>query len=168
MRLADLVLHGASVEDRPGEIAVRGFLFDLARIFEDFVTVALRDALGGAAGHRVLQASHHLDDRNRIRMIPDFVAYDENGLPSAVADAKYKAEKPGGFPDADLYQMLAYRTALNLSEGHLIYAKGNAPHGAHRSRNTGITIHQHALDLDQPPAALLADVRAIARRLLNA
>ncbi|WP_225991536.1 McrC family protein [Actinomadura montaniterrae] len=81
-------------------------------------------------------------------------------------DAKYKAEKPAGFPDADLYQMLAYCTALRLRDGHLVYARGNAPHAAHRVRHTGITIHQHTLDLDQPSATLLADVRALAGRLL--
>jgi 5-methylcytosine-specific restriction enzyme subunit McrC len=35
-------------------------------------------------------------------------------------------ERPGGFPQADLYQMLAYCTALRLPEGHLIYARGEA------------------------------------------
>ena len=46
--------------------------------------------------------------------------------PRAVIDAKYKAEKPAGYPNADLYQMLAYCTALRLSDGHLVYAKGSA------------------------------------------
>lgn len=87
--------------------------------------------------------------------------------PCAVADAKYKAEKRNGYPDADLYQMLAYCTALGLYEGHLIYAKGNASHAAHRVRHAGILIHQHALDLDQEPAKLLADVQEVARRMRN-
>ncbi|EHR60604.1 McrC family protein [Saccharomonospora cyanea] len=170
LRLADLVLRGASIEHRPGEVTVHGFLFDLAKVFEDFVTLALRDALAGTddfGGHCVRQATHHLDERETIRMVPDLVAYTDGGTPVAVADAKYKAEKPAGFPDADLYQMLAYCTALNLSEGHLVYAKGNAPHGSHRVKHAGITLHQHALDLDQPPAGLLADVRAVARRLVE-
>jgi 5-methylcytosine-specific restriction enzyme subunit McrC len=165
LRLAELVLRGTSVEHRAGGIVVSGFLFDMARVFEDFVTVALREVLASHDGHCVLQASHHLDDARAIRIVPDFVHYDANGTPAAVADAKYKAEKPAGFPDADLYQMLAYCTALRLRDGHLIYAKGNAPHAAHRVRHTDITIHQHTLDLDQPPATLLADVRALAGRL---
>ncbi|MBY8855412.1 McrC family protein [Nocardia sp. CA2R105] len=167
LRLADLVLSGASVEHRPGQVAVHGFLFDLAKVFEDFVTVALRDALADRGGHSVLQATHHLDDRNTIRMVPDFVYYAADGTPLAVADAKYKAEKPAGFPDADLYQMLAYCTALNLPEGHLIYARGNAPRNAHRVKHAGIVIHQHALDLDQPPAGLLHDIRAVAGPLIK-
>lgn len=165
LRLAALVLRGTSVEHRPGEVTVNGFLFDLAKVFEDFVTIALREALAGQGGHSVLQATHHLDERDAVRMIPDFVQYAEDGTPLAVADAKYKAEKPEGFPDADLYQMLAYCTALNLPEGHLVYAKGNAPHGSHRVKHADITIHQHALDLDQPPAELLGDIRSVAERL---
>lgn len=168
LRLAALVLRGASVEHRPGDVTVSGFLFDMAKVFEDFVTVALREALVGSGGHCVLQAAHYLDERHVIRMVPDFVWYAEDGAPLAVADAKYKAERPRGFPDADLYQMLAYCTALNLREGHLVYAKGNAPHAAHRVRHADITVHQHALELDQPPAGLLAEMEALAQRLATA
>ncbi|GHE26408.1 hypothetical protein GCM10018781_78580 [Kitasatospora indigofera] len=92
--------------------------------------------------------------------------YGPDGAPQAVADAKYKAEKSDGYPDADLYQMLAYCTALGLPEGHLVYARGNAPHAAHRVRHAGIVIHQHALDLDRPPGDLLAEVRSLARQML--
>ncbi|WP_407695909.1 McrC family protein [Sphaerimonospora thailandensis] len=165
LHLAELVLRSASVEHRPGDVTVHGFLFDMARIFEDFVTTALREALAGSGGRCVLQAAHHLDERRAIRMVPDFVRYADDGTPLAVADAKYKAEKPAGFPDADIYQMLAYCTALNLRDGHLVYAKGSAPHTAHRVRHAGITIHQHALELDQPPAGLLAEIAALAQQL---
>ena len=164
LRLAELVLRGASVEHRSGDVTVSGFLFDMPRVFEDFVTTALREALTGD-GRCILQGDCHLDEENAVRMVPDLVHYTGDGTPLAVADAKYKAEKPDGFPDADLYQMLAYCTSLGLRDGHLVYAKGNAPHAAHRVRNTGITIHQHALDLDQPPSALLDDLGSLARRI---
>lgn len=162
LRLAELVLLGSSVEHLPGEITVSGFLFDMAKVFEDFVTTALREVSSGLC---VLQASHHLDEGNAIRIIPDFVRYAEDGTPVVVADAKYKAEKLEGFPGTDLYQMLAYCTALNLPDGHLIYAKGNAEHAAHKVRHAGITIHQHALDLGQPPAMLLSEIRMLAVKL---
>jgi 5-methylcytosine-specific restriction enzyme subunit McrC len=90
-----------------------------------------------------------------------------DGTPSAVADAKYKAGKRGDYPEADLYQMLAYCTALGLGEGHLVYAKGAAAHAAHRVRHAGIVIHQHALDLDQQPAGLLADIAAVSRQMAS-
>ncbi|MFJ3207537.1 McrC family protein [Streptomyces flaveolus] len=165
LRLAQVCLRGASAEHAPGGLRVDGFLFDMNQLFEDFVTVALREAFRGAGRESRLQDSHHLDEASAIRMRPDFVLYGPDGTPCAVADAKYKAEKRGGYPDTDLYQMLAYCTALGLGEGHLVYAKGDVSRTAHRVRHAGILIHQHALDLDQDPAGLLADIAQVARRM---
>ncbi|MGW1532293.1 McrC family protein [Streptomyces aureus] len=167
LRLARTILEDASVEHAPGGLRVDGFLFDMNKLFEDFVTVALKETCRGSGLSARLQDPHHLDEATAIRMKPDLVLYGTDGVPCAVVDAKYKAEKRHGFPDADLYQMLAYCTALGLSEGHLVYAKGNASHAAHRVRHAGILIHQHALDLDQEPAGLLADIEEVARRLVN-
>lgn len=169
LHLARAVLDGISAEHAPGGLRIDGFLFDMNKLFEDFVTVALRQAFQTMSpGHSVrLQDSHHLDEAAAIRMRPDLVLYGPDGAPCSVVDAKYKAEKRGGYPDTDLYQMLAYCTALDLREGHLVYAKGNAPHAAHQVRHAGIVIHQHALDLDQEPTGLLAEVEDLARQLVN-
>ncbi|MFJ9790385.1 McrC family protein [Streptomyces globosus] len=165
LRLARAVLDGSSPEHTHGQLAIEGFLFDMNKLFEDFVSVALREALRGSALTCRLQDPHHLDEADAIRMKPDFVAYDSAGLPVAVADAKYKAEKRDGYPDSDLYQMLAYCTALGLSEGHLIYAKGNAPHAAHTVRHAGIRLHQHALDIGRDPVGLLAEIASLSRQM---
>lgn len=165
LHLARAVLDGASAEHAPGGLHIDGFLFDMNKLFEDFVTVALREAFRGSGRTARLQDPHHLDEAAAIRMKPDLVLYEADGTPSAVVDAKYKAEKRGGYPDADLYQMLAYCTALRLPEGHLVYAKGNAAHAAHQVRHAGVVIHQYALDLDQGPAGLLADIATVAQRL---
>lgn len=82
--------------------------------------------------------------------------------PAAVVDAKYKAEKPAGFPNADVYQMLAYCTALGLGAGHLVYARGNEAEQSATIRNAGIEVRCHTLDLEQPPEALLAQIEALA------
>ncbi|WP_370415341.1 McrC family protein [Streptomyces fradiae] len=167
LHLARAVLDGTSVEHAVGGLRVDGFLFDMNKLFEDFVTVALREACR-ARGHVArLQDPHHLDEAAAIRMKPDLVLYEPGGAVRAVVDAKYKAEKRDGFPDADLYQMLAYCTALGLPEGHLVYAKGNAAHAAHTVRHAGIVIHQHALDLDQDPPGLLADLQEVADLLVG-
>jgi 5-methylcytosine-specific restriction enzyme subunit McrC len=47
-----------------------------------------------------------LDEAETVPVRPDFV-WSNTGVPRLVVDAKYKAEKPSGFPQADLYQMLA-------------------------------------------------------------
>ncbi|MFJ5117155.1 McrC family protein [Kitasatospora sp. NPDC088548] len=165
LHLARVVLDGSSPEHTAGGLRIDGFLFNMNRLFEDFVTVALREAFRGTDRACRLQDPHHLDEAGGIRMKPDLVLYGPAGTPQAVADAKYKAEKSGGYPDGDLYQMLAYCTALGLREGHLVYAKGNAPHAAHRVRHAGIVLHQHALDLNQGPTGLLGEVRSLAGRM---
>jgi 5-methylcytosine-specific restriction enzyme subunit McrC len=161
---ADRYVGSAIVTADAGTVRVDGFMFDMAKIFEDCVTVALREQLAAdAAGSVKFQAHHHLDEADTVLMKPDLVWYDTARRPLAVADAKYKAEKPDGFPGADLYQLLAYCTVLGLPEGHLVYAKGNAAHADHVVRRVGSRIHQHALDLRRPPDAILAQLAAIAQ-----
>jgi 5-methylcytosine-specific restriction enzyme subunit McrC len=84
-----------------------------------------------------------------------------HGAPAAVADAKYKAESPSGYPNADLYQMLAYCTALGLPRGHLIYAKGAGDAVRHVVREAGVEILGHALGLDCQPEILLSQVNGL-------
>ncbi|MEV5458116.1 restriction endonuclease [Streptomyces cellulosae] len=165
--LAHIVLENASPEHGPGGLRIDGFLFDMNKLFEDFVTVALREALRGTGHVARLQDLHHLDHARAVRLRPDLVLYTPDGRPCAVADAKYKAEKPRGYPEADLYQMLAYCTALGLRDGHLVYAKGSVEHTAHRVRHASIVLHQHAVDLDQAAEGLLADVKRLANRMLS-
>ncbi|MDQ3151933.1 MAG: McrC family protein [Actinomycetota bacterium] len=70
------------------------------------MTVALSEVLhlrhGGAARS---QYPWHLDEARAVRIRPDLV-WELGGRPAAVVDAKYKQEKPAGYPDADLSQML--------------------------------------------------------------
>lgn len=160
--LAELLLRGNAVDQTPGDIRIGGFLVDMAKVYEDFLTVALTEAFRAHGGWCRSQDRHHLDIDDRIAMKPDLVWY-LDGRPAAVIDAKYKAEKPAGFPDADLYQMLAYCTALGLPDGHLVYAKGNAPEVTHQVRNAGVTIHAHTVDLDSHPRVLLESLRTLAR-----
>ncbi|WP_405581658.1 McrC family protein [Streptomyces sp. NBC_01092] len=168
LHLARAILDGASAEHRAGALCIDGFLFDMNKLFEDFVCVALREAFVPYGGRGSLQAKGvHLDEDDAIRMRPDFVWYEERGTPLAVADAKYKAGRPEGYPEADLYQMLAYCTALGLGAGHLVYAKGNAPHTRHQVRRAGTVLHQHALDLDQEPAGLLGEVAELVREMAH-
>jgi 5-methylcytosine-specific restriction enzyme subunit McrC len=95
---------------------------------------------------------------------PDIV-WKIGGTAVAVIDAKYKAEKPAGYPNADLYQLLAYCTVLGLRTGHLIYALGNENPARHAVRRSGIKIFCHAVDLDQPPDLLLARMSDLAGKI---
>jgi 5-methylcytosine-specific restriction enzyme subunit McrC len=166
LRLAELVLNATSVEQSVGKVAVNGFLLDMPRLFEDFVTVALRESLEGEYGGRVVgQWRGHLDQAGRVDLRPD-ITWQVGGTVVAVADAKYKAEKPSGYPNADLYQLLAYCTVLGLRVGHLVYAAGNEEPVRHVVRGADVEIICRALDLSQPPERLLAEVRELARAVM--
>ena len=165
LRLAELVLQATSVEHSPGGVTVNGFLLDMPRLFEDFITVALREALVAAYGGRVDdQDRHYLDEATKVALRPDIV-WKIGGSPVAVVDAKYKAEKPAGYPNADLYQLLAYCTVLGLHNGHLVYAKGNENPAHHVVRRSGIEIFCHAVDLDQPADRLLVQMSDLGERI---
>ena len=168
LRLAELVLRATSIEHGPGGIAVNGFLLDMPRLFEDFVTVALREALVARYGGRVVgQDRSYLDEATQVVLRPDIV-WKIGGTAVAVVDAKYKAEKPAGYPNADLYQLLAYCTVLGLRNGHVVYAKGNEDPARHVVRRSGIEIFCHAVDLDQPPEQLLARMSGLAAQIAAA
>lgn len=96
LRLAEIVLASESFEHHVGNLRVTGYMFDMWRIFEDFVTTALREALRTIGGRSVSQASLRLDVAQRVDMRPDLLWY-RHGVPCAVVDAKYKAERPEGF-----------------------------------------------------------------------
>ena len=165
LRLAELVLGATSVEHESGVVAVNGFLLDMPMLFEDFVTTTLREELETAYGGRVDdQDRNHFDEAGEVVLRPDIV-WKTSGSPVAVIDAKYKAEKPGGYPNADLYQLLAYCTVLGLSTGHLVYAKGNEDPARHIVRRCGIEILCHAVDLNQDPRQLLSQMRVLGERI---
>lgn len=164
LHLAALILAGDSFEQRVGDLEVSGFVFDMWKIYEDFVTVALREGMTPFGGLTSQQHRMHLDEAERVQMRPDFLWTGPDGR-SVVVDAKYKAEKPVGFPQADLYQLLAYCTVLGLAQGHLVYAAGNEPATKHTVRGAGVVIHCHTLDLDQPPVSLLQQVAHLAGEL---
>lgn len=163
LRLAERILAGESFEQRIGDLHVSGFVVEMWKIYEDFVCVALREAMA-SRGTASLQHRMHLDRAERFDLRPDFLWTAHDG-DQVVVDAKYKAEKPAGFPQADLYQLLAYCTVLGVTNGHLVYAKGEEPALAHKIRGAAVTIHCHTLDLDQPPANLLEQVAELAGRL---
>lgn len=162
LRLAELVLAGASVEAGRGGVLANAFLLDMWRVYEDFLSVALRGAIESAHGGTVvLQAHHHLDDRRRLELRPDILWWRGSGEVGAVVDAKYKADTAR----EDAYQMLAYCIAYRLARGHLVYASGAHPLVRYVIRNAEVEIVCHALDLDVEPEELLARTRRLGEEI---
>ena len=162
LRLAEIVLRNQSAEPGPGQIMIASFVVSMAKVFEDFVAIALREALTPYPGHTESQYLDYLDEDRKVQIYPD-VVHVIGRRPAAVFDAKYKLESSSsGYPNADLYQMLAYCTALELPVGWLVYAQGTASPGVRRVRHTSVDIVQYPLDLAASPADLLRQVSALA------
>lgn len=169
LALARMILRSRSVDVLDSGVRATGFLVNMNAVFEDFVTVALTEALapyGGRCGAQDRQ--HTLDDARLIKLRPDLVRYSSAGRPIAVVDAKYKSQSPAGYPHADLYQLLAYCTALQLTVGHLVYAEGEARSTNHRIIHAEIAIAQHTLNLHQPVPALLDQIARLASDVAEA
>lgn len=162
--LAELALRSTSYElDDGTEVRVDGLLVNVADVFEDFVTAAFDETLTAAYGGRChpQDPRHSLDRARRIALRPDLVwdRPDDGGrlAPAAVIDAKYKTSTP----NEDLYQMLAYCTALGLSRGHLVYAASEHPARQHRVRRADVEIVQHVIHLDRTPGEMLGEVTTV-------
>ena len=120
LRLARLVLENLTLQDAIGGTEASSFMLDMNKLFERFVTERLRRAL---RERLTVKAQHqtHLDEERSVPIKPDLVFGPERS-PRFVADIKYKlTDDSASGPNADLYQLLAYTTALDLPEGMLIY-----------------------------------------------
>ena len=164
--LARLVLRHWSFETGRGSLRAAGFLMNMNTVFQKFVTRALREALRVSA--RVLRSDDnigrvHLDEAERVRLKPDLSWWDGTDC-AFVGDVKYK-RADGDVPNADLYQLLAYATALDLPGGLLIYAQGKAEPVTHEVRHAGKRLEVRALDLTGSREDLLARIDELAGRV---
>jgi 5-methylcytosine-specific restriction enzyme subunit McrC len=165
LHLAELILHASSIDAPKGPFAATAFVFDMNKVYEDFVTVALREAMQPRGGTVQAQWIGSLDDRGALPIRPD-ITWWADGDRVAVADAKYKALELKGLPSADSYQMLAYCTALGLKRGFLVYASDSGERArSHHVRNSNCVVEVRTLDVEAEPAELLAEVEALAAEL---
>lgn len=167
VRMARLVLRDSSVSQRAGAVRSSALLVDMNRVFEDFVVVALREALGltgtsfpqGARGRRLW-----LDRRHRVRLEPD-LSWWRTGKPVFVGDVKYKDLDRGGVRNEDLYQVLAYLDATGLRRGMLLYASRASSRETVVASDSGREVIVRGLDVTVDPEGLLAQVDDVAAEI---
>lgn len=168
--LAAIVLRNTSARTAPGGLSVASFVVPMWSVFEQFVTVALTEALATQQGRTERQFTTTLDEPRSdravgdIRMDIDVVQCDVWGCPTVVYDAKYKVASPmGRYANADHYQMLAYCTALQVPVAWLVYAQGVDSPTRRQVRNSDVTVVEFPLNLAVPPEVLLRQVDELAR-----
>ena len=161
VELSRLILRQSAFESGRGQVRATGFLMDMNAVFQEFVTVALRETLGVSADAFRERTIDSLDRGGQVRLRPDLVWRDGSSF-VFVGDAKYKRIRDERVPNADLYQLLAYATALDLPGGMLIYAEGEADPVVHEVRYSGKRLEVAALDLSGSLEEVLERVDQIA------
>lgn len=167
--LAELILRHLSVATHGGDVRSVSFVFDMNKVFEDFLSAALRASLQRRGGDvRLQDGRERLDVGGTIKLIPD-ISWWRGRRCLAVVDAKYKRLVDTRFPNSDAYQMLGYCTALGLPRGYLVYAKdsGELPR-THIVRNAHIELAVRTVDVEQEPDALLGSVERLAEEIAGA
>jgi 5-methylcytosine-specific restriction enzyme subunit McrC len=164
--LARLIISTAGLEARAGGEDASVFLINMNAVFERFIRVALREALrldvhtfpAAARGRSV-----HLDMEHTVPLEPDLSWW--NGSRCVFAgDCKYKKTE-ATVPNADVYQMLAYLTALQLADGLLIYAVGeDVPHTV-TVPFAGKRILVRTIDVTQAPHDVLRQIAKLAGQI---
>ena len=167
--LSRLILEHNAYQVERGTVRAPGLLIDMIKLFQDFVTVALREALGVARGRFGESSINTLDvpstgGRGKVRLRPDLVWRDGSRC-VFVGDAKYKRIDDDRMRNADLYQLLAYVTALDLPGGILVYAKGEAEVAAYEVRHSGKLLRVSALDLSGSLDSVLHRVHGVAEQV---
>ncbi len=168
LELARLIVRSTAFDLGHGPVPAWAFLVDMNQVFEDFVVVALREALGlsertfpqglaSGARPRTLP----LDQAGAVHLKPDLSWWDGNTC-TFVGDVKYKRASVAGIEHPDLYQLLAYTIATGLPGGLLVYAAGEAEPASHEVVHAGKELHVTALDLSGSPDKILAQIGGVA------
>lgn len=162
LRLARLLLENLTLVDQRGGTTASSFLVDMNKLFERFVTSRLQRALRGRLEVRA-EPPVNLAHGGQVRMKPD-LEFRRHGATAYVGDIKYKLTADARARNADYCQLLAYATAMDLPEGVLIYclADGGRPERSVTVRHAGKVLHTRAVDLTGEPAAVTAELEALA------
>lgn len=162
--LARLVLRHSAFQSGRGNVRASGFLMNMNDLFEEFVTVALREALGVSEQTLLSNKGLKLDEDGAVDIKPDLSWWDGTTC-SFVGDAKYKNLTGRRVPTADLFQLLAYATAHDLPGGLLVYAQGEADTASYRVKHSGKQLDVVALDLSGTLDEVLRRVDHVATRV---
>jgi 5-methylcytosine-specific restriction enzyme subunit McrC len=161
-RIAELVLRRETLTDRTGTVNAVAFTVDMNKLFEKFIEEVVADEARAAGIGLLPQAPRRLTAK--VPMKPDLVLQ-RMGRDVAVGDAKYKALEIEEMPNADLYQLLGYCSAMGLPRGLLIYATAQALE-VQRVLQAGIELRVIGVDMTLPPKAMVESARVAARELV--
>ena len=167
LALAQIILRSGTLELAAGKVESATFLIDMNKVFEDFVVVALRDALRltpytfpqGAQGQDLWLDPN--PSNPKVRLHPD-ISWWQGDRCVFVGDAKYKRTTAHGAQNHDIYQVLAYAVAAGLPSALLIYAHGEDDPKKYDIPTANRRIEVAVLELHGQPDEILERVKRLA------
>lgn len=166
--LCRLLADGLTLDGSVGPLAAPSFLLNLERVFERHVTRGIVAAFSDSGKYTVsVQPTHIVNEAVAglpdLTMRPD-LTIDRDGRTSLVVDAKWK-RLPGHAETADLYQVLAYGTALGAEGVVLVYPGKRWSERAYRFTHSPLHLTLCTLRVGGSREACLRCVRRLARCL---
>jgi len=162
LALAKLLLDHLTFSGSTGSEPFLSYLVDMNWLFERYLSEIVLKAADQWDIQMQEQTEYALDKDCRICVKPDIVL-SAGGKQLLVVDAKYKRDANRG----DLYQMIAYCHALELSKAVLVYpANEQAPTGRISIKGQGnMQISLLSLDLSGTPEHLEAQGKALTEQI---
>lgn len=169
LRLARLVLANLTLADATGGTMASSFVVDMNVLFQRFVTERLSTALRGSLDV-IGERPEPLGVGGQVQMKPDLVFQRPGGAVTYVGDLKYKLAKSAHGASSDYYQLLAYTTAMDLSEGVLIYCRGQGDVGERTVvvKNSGKRLMVRSVDLAGSPDSVEREIAGVAKQISGA
>jgi 5-methylcytosine-specific restriction enzyme subunit McrC len=160
--LCKLLVESLTPGEVAGPTACPGFLLDMERVFERYLTEGVVQAFAGAEGHTVAVQPLYLVNepvpgQPDVRMRPDVLIL-RGGRPRLVVDAKWKRLRDGPLVTADVYQMLAYCAGLGVDRAVLVYP-------GRRDRVWGYTLARAPVAIEVRTLRVVGDGEKCARSL---
>jgi 5-methylcytosine-specific restriction enzyme subunit McrC len=164
LALAELIVRHMTFEFETGVRRAPGFLVDMDRVFQEFLTQLVREVVRGTRLAVRARGGWFLDEQRAISIDPDIVLT-EGGRPVAAIDAKYKRHDA----QADVYQALAYAKGLGLRQVCLLYpGDGEVQPADHDVRHDGtrvlvrtVPIGHHGRGFGHLETAAVAAIRGV-------
>lgn len=166
--LCRLLADSLTLNDIGGNTPVPSFLLDLERVFEMHVTRGVVEAFAQGSTHTVAvqvtrTVSEPARDQPDVTMRPD-LTIDRDGRTVLVIDAKWK-RLPRSAEPADLYQVLAYGTALGAKGLVLVYPGRRCSVRTYRFKHTPMQLMVCTLGVAGTREACVRSMRRLGRTL---
>lgn len=168
LELCLLLCEGLAPGLPAGTTPSPSFLLDLERVFERCLTRGLVEAFDQPGWQTEVQQAHIVNEAQPgqadVSMKPDLLVIHQE-RPLLVVDAKWKRLREG-FPETpDLYQMLAYCTALEVDRAALIYPGRRDRTWTYRLRKIGLEVSVHTLCVTATPHRCRGSLRRLGQAL---